>query len=49
MVYFFSNLIELWNKLGNHVKIPTFKCGITDKTVKMMEENKSHQFLIYGA
>ena len=47
----FYKLLNLWNELNNHIKVPfcTFKgckCGAAPKIVKMYGEDKSHQFLM---
>ena len=42
----------MWSELENHVKIPQYTCGkceygIRDKITKMMNEEKTHQFLMW--
>lgn len=41
----------MWSELENHVKIPhctceKCECGIRSKIVKMVDEEKTHQFLM---
>lgn len=49
VVEFYSRLMGMWSKLENHVKIPHCTCGkceceIGNKIMKMVEEEKTHQF-----
>ena len=41
-VEFFSKLVGLWSELENYIKIAVYKCGLAGKTVKMLEEDKTH-------
>ena len=48
---FYNKIVNLWNELNNHVKIPICtckgcKCGAATKIIQMYEEDKSHQFLM---
>ena len=46
MVEFFNKLIGLWNELRNYTKDPPYTNGAVKKIVKMLEEDKVHQFLM---
>ena len=51
IVEFYSKLIGMCSELENHVKIPQCtceqcECGIRNKVIKMMNEEKTHQFLM---
>ena len=46
MIDFFNRLSRLWNEFKSYAKYQKSKCGATPKYVKMVEEDKVHQFLI---
>lgn len=55
VVEFYSNLMGLWSELANNIKIPNSTCKRTcgkcdcdthGAIIKMMEEDKAHQFLM---
>jgi len=48
---FFSRLMGLWSELENQVRFPCCTCGkcecnISKQLIKMIEEEKAHQFLM---
>ena len=48
---FYSKLMGMWSELENHVKMPQrtrrkCECRIGNKVIKMMNEEKTHQFLM---
>ena len=48
---FYSKLMQMCSELENHLKIPQCKCGkcecrMSNKVVKMMNEETTHQFLM---
>jgi len=46
VVKFLSKLIRLRNELENYVRVPPCSCGVSKKMIKMMEDDKVHQFLM---
>jgi len=51
VVEFYSKLMGMWSELDNYVKMPQCTCGkceceISIRVVKMMNEEKTHQFLM---
>ena len=47
---FHNKLLNLWNELNNHIKVPfctceRCKCRAAPKILKMYDEDSSHQFL----
>ena len=51
VVEFFSKLMGLWSELENQVRFPCCTCGkcecnISKQLIKMIEEEKAHQFLM---
>jgi len=45
LVELFSKLMGLWNELDNYIKILTCLCGAAEKMLKMIKDDKVHQFL----
>lgn len=51
VVEFYSKLMGMWSELENYAKMPHYtcgkcECGVDNKIVKMIEEEKMHQFLM---
>jgi len=51
MIEFYSKLMGIWSEPQNYAKMPhcTYgkcACGVGNKIVKMIEEEKMHQFLM---
>jgi len=45
-VWILYKLTGLWNELRNYNRVPPCKRGAAEKMLKMMEEDKIHQFLM---
>ena len=51
VIDFYSKLMGMWSELSNYIKMPQCTCGkceceVGAKVVKLMEEERTHQFLM---